>query len=135
MAQRRVGIMMVLLLCGSVGLLAYAYREDLRQWSHADVEQLPHLHGLSLEQVRDELGRASRLMQVSPDGGLPGDAALARFRTEVMQAHADAQADGSKLQLKESRWHYSKHDVVVWFRQIKGQWLAVDSRRWKAGLN
>jgi hypothetical protein len=95
---------------------------------HADVEKLPRLHGRSLAAVLDELGL--------PDTRylFPMSECHGEFRIELLNTYPFNDPRLKDVLILELQWHHWRYHVAVWLQRVRGQWLVLDTCRWKAGV-
>ncbi|OAI40984.1 hypothetical protein AYO40_00450 [Planctomycetaceae bacterium SCGC AG-212-D15] len=98
-------------------------------WGHKSVEKLPWLHGQSLAAVIAELGKPDSdfeyTMGTSPDG---------EFRVELYNTYPPHDPKTAHARIKELQWHRARYHVAVWMHQVNGQWVVLDTCRWKEGV-
>jgi hypothetical protein len=102
----------------------YAYY-DL---GHAPVEKVPGLRGQTVDQVTRVLGKPDldESYQMRDAGG--------EFRIELRNTYRLDRPGNEDVEIRELWWKHSRFTVAVWFHQIDGQWVALDSCRWKQGI-
>ena len=104
--------------------LAYWY-VDL---GHNPVEKLPLLHGVEVEQVVKELGQPDYEYECAMSE------ATSEFRCELMNTYPLNREGSAQVRIREFHWKHTPYSVVVWFHKIGGKWIALDSVRWKKGI-
>lgn len=95
---------------------------------HAPVEKLSGLYGQSLEAVVSALGEPTSSVEF-PMRDCAGELRVELFN--VYPPHDPASAD---VRIKELVWRHRWYSVAVWFHQVRGRWVALDSCRWRAGF-
>lgn len=99
-------------------------------WGHDPVEKLNYLHGKPLEAVLASLGEPDRQLHFSmadsPDG---------EFRVELYNTYPPGNPKAAQARIKEFQWHRSRYHVAVWMHQVNGEWIVLDSCRWREGVD
>ena len=118
------GLIIVALIVGIIWILS----NEKQTTYHDRVEKLPWLHGQTLSAVFAELGEPWQqfdyTMATSPGG---------EFRVGLYNTYPpnDQTAD---VKIKELQWHRKGYSVAVWLHQVKGEWIVLDTCRWKEGV-
>jgi hypothetical protein len=98
-------------------------------WGHDRVEKLPRLHGQPLETVLASLGEPDRqldyTMAASPGG---------EFRVELYNTYPPGDPTAAKARIKELQWHRTRYHIAVWLHQVNGEWVGLNTCRWKEGV-
>jgi hypothetical protein len=81
---------------------------------HRAVEEMPDLHGKSIDEVTRTLGE-------------PDD-------QHFLYYYPPDRPDSRDVAIKELWWKRRRYTVVVWFHQVGEQWIAFDTCRWKEGV-
>jgi hypothetical protein len=98
-------------------------------WGHDRVEKLPHLHGQPLETVLARLGEPDRQLDYAM-----ADSPDSEFRVELYNTYPPGDPTASKARIKELQWHRARYHVAVWLHQVNGEWVVLDTCRWKEGV-
>ena len=111
------------------GLLAMSLSWWYFDWGHEPVEKLPRLHGKSLDAViadlREPDWQLDYTMADSPGG---------EFRVELYNTYPPGNAMAMQARIKELQWHRTRYYIAVWLHRVNGEWIALDSCRWKEGI-
>ena len=115
-----------------IGLVALAAMASAAFWyydlGHDPVEKIPELHGLSMDEVLARYGDPD----VSDDFTLADP--LPEFRIELYNTYPPDDPANRSIEIRERQWHYSRHNLAVWFHFVHGKWMALDTCRWKHGI-
>lgn len=96
---------------------------------HGPVEKMPWLHGKSTKEVLAELGEPSREFEYTM-GKSPGG----EFRVELFNTYPPNDPKTADVRIKEMQWHRMRYHVAVWMHQVNGEWVVLDTCRWKEGI-
>jgi hypothetical protein len=111
------------------GILAVGVSWWHFDWGHEPVEKLAHLHGKPLDAVIAILGQPDRqldyTMAESPGG---------EFRVELYNTYPPGDPEAAQARIKELQWHRARYHVAVWMHQVNGEWVVLDTCRWKEGV-
>ncbi len=93
--------------------------------AHADVEELPGLHGKTMEEVVGELGEPDYSYDFKMDQPMP------EFRVELYNTYPPDDPKTWLVKIRERQWRRCRYSIAVWFHQVDGRWVALDTCRWK----
>ena len=124
--RRRIAIMIVISLVTVAIAICFMWYFD---WGHDLVEKLPWLHGQPLAKVLAELGQPSRQLEYTM-GKSPGG----EFRVELYNTYSPNDPKTMDVQIKELQWHRSRYHIAVWMHLVNGEWLVLDTCRWREGI-
>lgn len=102
------------------------------QWyydmGHAPVEKLSFLSGKSIDEVESILG--------APDDDLIIPLAQVQdgFRCELLNFYSPKKPENKEVVFKELSWKRSRYTITVWFHNVGGRWLCLDTCRWRKGV-
>jgi hypothetical protein len=119
----RIAAVTVLVLTGAAGI-AYWYFD----MGHPPVEKMPFLHGKTTEQVESILGQPDETHLIGL-GEIKDE-----FRCELLNYYSPDKVENKGVEFKELWWKRSRYTITVWFHRLNGQWVAIDSCRWKKGV-
>jgi hypothetical protein len=97
-------------------------------WGDRPVDKIPVLVGQKLEMVQEQLGIPNQEFEFSMGSGLD------EFRCELLNTYPPGSPRSLGVRIKEWQWRYRGFTVAVWFHRLDGQWIALDSCRWKDGV-
>jgi hypothetical protein len=96
---------------------------------HDPVERMPWLHGKSLSAVTAELGEPTRqfeyTMATSPGG---------EFRVELFNTYPPNDPKTADVRINELQWDRTRFHIAVWMHRVNGEWIVLDTCRWKTGV-
>lgn len=95
---------------------------------HEPVEKVPRLQGCGMEEVRAQLG--------SPDWEhdfAMGDG-LGEFYVGLYNVYPPDDPNTKTVKIKEWRWTYRRYNLAVFFHQVDGRWVVLNTLRWKHGI-
>lgn len=124
--RKTVAICAVMLASTSGVLVAVYWYYDL---GHAAVEEIPNLHGKAIEEVIRKLGEPDSQLSYTM-GNSPGG----ELRGPLFFYYPPERPDNREVAIKELWWEHSRYTVVVWFHKMGEQWIALDTCRWKKGV-
>jgi hypothetical protein len=111
--------------CSFVAVVTASWYWD---WGHAWVEKLHHLHGQTPETVVAELGEPNTRHEFAMAD------CCDEFRIELFNVYPPTDPRTAQVRIKEFQWHHRRYHIAVWFHQVNGEWVAVDTCRWKEGI-
>ncbi len=111
------------------GLLAVSVSWWYFDWGHAPVEKLHHLHGKSLDVGLADLRQPDRQLDYTM-ADCPGG----EFRVELYNTYPPGDPKASQTRIKELQWHRPRYHIAVWLHQVNGEWVVLDTCRWKEGI-
>ncbi len=97
-------------------------------WQDGPVDRLTALAGQSLEKIQEQFGRPNQEYEFSMGGSLD------EFRCELMNKYPPGSIRSIGVRIKEWQWRYRGFTVAVWFHQSDGEWVVLDTCRWKDGI-
>jgi hypothetical protein len=130
-ARRFVTVSSIAVLTAIVGFVFWLSRHvetRLFDLGHEHVEKIVSLHGQSLEAVVSELGEPTRAAE------FPMSGCCDEFRIELWNAYSPKDPATANVRIKELIWTYAQYSIAVWFHQVDGQWIALDTCRWQKGI-
>ena len=107
--------------------IVYAWwRND---WGHAAVERLEWIHGKSLETVLEHLGepdlRIEYAMKDCPGG---------EMRVGLYNTYPPTDPLTRDVRILELQWNHVPYSIAIWLHWIDGNWVVLDTLRWKSHL-
>jgi len=107
---------------------AAAYAWWYKDLGHGLVEKLPHLHGRPIEAVVAELGEPdSRDEFAMADCG-------DKFRCELFNTYPPTDPRTAGVRIIELQWDRSRYHIAVWFHEMNGEWVVLNTCHWKKGV-
>jgi hypothetical protein len=88
---------------------------------------LVSFHGQTREQVSSTLGTPSR------DEKFEMSQATGEFRIGLQNTYPLSNPANAHLQIIEMTWDDGNSWITVWFHEINGAWVVLDSCRWDKG--
>jgi hypothetical protein len=99
-------------------------------WGHADVERLPDLRGKPLDAVITSFGEPDQQFEYTMADSPGGE-----FRVELHNTYPPDDAEAAQAKIRELQWHRVRYHVAVWMHQVHGEWVVLNTWRWKAGVD
>ena len=96
--------------------------------SHDSIAKIPSLHGLTPRQVTARLGQPDHQTRYTMAR------ATGEFRVELFNTYPPGAPGNATVHIIEMRWDHVPYHVAVWFHRVDGQWVALDTCRWKRGI-
>jgi hypothetical protein len=97
-------------------------------WDHGHANKIHALVGQPLEKVRHTFGCPNQENEFSM-----GDS-IDEFRVELLNTYPPGDPRSIGVRIKEWIWRYPGFSVAVWFHLENGQWVVLDTCRWKDGV-
>jgi hypothetical protein len=97
-------------------------------WENGPVGKITALHGRTVAEVAAELGEPNQTYEFSVEDGVD------EFRIELLNTYPPGQARSRGVRIREWQWKYREFSVAVWFHLVDGQWVVLDTCRWKKGI-
>jgi hypothetical protein len=110
------------------GVLAVSISWWCFDWGHDSVEKIPRLHGKSLDAVIADLKKPGQQLEYTMRENPGGE-----FRVELCNTYAPSDPRAADARIKELQWHRPRYHIAVWFHQVDGEWVVLDTCRWKEG--
>ena len=98
-------------------------------WGHEPVEKLHRLHGKALDAVIADLKEPDWQLEYAM-----GDSPLGEFRVELYNTYPPRHPNAAQARIKELQWHRKRYHIAVWLHQVNGEWVVLDTCRWKDGV-
>jgi hypothetical protein len=98
-------------------------------WGHDYVEKLTHLHGKSLQAVIASLGKPDRELDYTMADSPGGE-----FRIGLFNTYPPGDPKAAQARIRELQWHRARYHVAVWLHQVNGEWVVLNTCRWKEGI-
>jgi hypothetical protein len=111
------------------GLLAVGVSWWYFGWGHEPVEKLPHFQGKSLQAVMASLGEPDRQLDYKMADSPGGE-----FRVELYNTYPPGDPKAAQARIKELQWHRARYHIAVWLHQVNGDWVVLETCRWKEGI-
>jgi hypothetical protein len=111
------------------GMMALSVMWWYFDWGYEPVEKLSRLHGQPLQTVLASLGQ--------PDSQLDytmADSPNGEFRIELYNTYPRTDPNAAKARIKELHWHRARYHIAVWLHYVNGDWVVLDTCRWKEGI-
>ena len=91
--------------------------------------KLPGYHGMTRERVLEELGKPH----------YREDLTVEQLEDEFhgeLEYHLDSQITyrDDQTAFVEWRWRDGEYHIALWFRDVEGEWIVVDSLRWHESI-
>lgn len=99
-----------------------------RPWGDEPVDKLPALVGQTLANVQEQFGMPNQEYEFSMGGGID------EFRCELLNTYPPGSPRSWGVRIKEWQWRYQGFRMAVWFHRLGGQWVVLDTCRWKDGI-
>jgi len=96
---------------------------------HAHIEKLPRLHGKSLGALIADMGEPDK-----QDNYTMADCPADEFRIELYNTYPPGDPKAAQARIKELQWHRVGYYITVWLHQVNGEWVVLDTCRWKEGV-
>jgi len=90
----------------------------------APVTSLPQYHGQSRRAVESALGKPTRTDKY------PMSQAVGEMRAPLFNAYPTSNPANANVPIEESWWKDGDYWITLWFHQVNGQWVVLDSCRW-----
>jgi hypothetical protein len=97
-------------------------------WGDRPVDKVAPLVGQTLAKVKEQLGVATQEYDFSMGGGLD------EFRCELQNTYPPGDPRSFGVRIKEWQWRYPGFSLAIWFHQVNGEWVVLDTCRWKDGV-
>jgi hypothetical protein len=97
-------------------------------WGEMPVDKIPVLVGATIEKVREQFGAPNHENEFPVDGGLP------EFRVELLNTYPPGDPRSRGVRIREWRWQYPGFRVAIWFHRVEGEWIVLDTVRWRNGV-
>jgi hypothetical protein len=86
--------------------------------------QMTNFHGLNISEVIEKLGIPERcetflMKQV-----------VGEFRVELLNTYPITKRENQNVPIKELHWKDGNYNITLWFHQVNGKWVVLNSRRW-----
>jgi hypothetical protein len=91
---------------------------------HYTVLKIPRLHGLHVEKVIEEFKTPSYSETYTMNE------AVGEFRVELYNTYPLTDPKNHEVQIKELWWKDGNYNITVWFHQVNGKWVVLDTCRW-----
>lgn len=124
--RRRIAIIIATSLVIVAFAISFVWYFD---WGHDPVEKLPWLHGQPLAKVFAELGQPSQQLEYKM-GNSPGG----EFRVELYNTDPPNAPKTLDVRIKELQWRRTRYHIAVWMHLVNGEWLVLDTCRWREGI-
>lgn len=95
---------------------------------HAPVEKVERLHGLPVAKVLAEFGEPTYSYE------FPMKERAGEFSIELWNFYPPDDPTVADVRIQELTWKHWGYSVAVWFHQVDGEWVALDSCRWQKGV-
>lgn len=86
------------------------------------------LHGATEQQVVTQLGEPNQTREF-PVVDVPGE-----FGIELWNTYPPNDPRSQDVRIREWQWKYHEFSFAVWFHKVDGQWVVLDTCRWKKGV-
>jgi hypothetical protein len=111
------------------GLLGLAVSWWYFDWAHDHVEKLSYIHGSPIEAVIASLGEPDQQFEYTMANSPGGE-----FRVELYNTYPPGDLKATQARIKEMQWHRARYHIAVWMHQVHGEWVVLDTCRWKVGI-
>jgi hypothetical protein len=111
------------------GIVAVGLSRWNFEWGHDHIEKLSRLHGKSLGAVLADLGEPDRQLDYTMANSPGGE-----FRVELYNTYPPGDPKAAQARIKELQWHRARYHIAVWLHQVNGEWVVLDTCRWKEGI-
>lgn len=95
---------------------------------HDPVENVPAFHGKTDVSIFAQLGNPDNEFQFTMDDPLP------EFRIELYNTYPPNAPNNVQVEIRECTWRYSTYRLTVWFHKPDGKWIALDTCRYRNGI-
>lgn len=85
---------------------------------------LPHYHGQSRQAVKSRLGKPIRIDKYTMSQ------AVGEMRAPLFKTYPTSNPANANVLIEESSWKDGDYWITLWFHQVNGQWIVLDSCRW-----
>ena len=95
---------------------------------HAPVERVEALHGQTDVSIITQLGNPSYeyvFTMADP---------LSEFQIELYNIYPPDSPGNAQIEIRECTWRYSRYRLTVWFHKPNGEWIALDTCRYRNGI-
>jgi len=92
------------------------------------VVKLRHLHGKPLEAVIASLGKPDRQTEFIMAE------CVGELRTELFNTYPPDDPKVQQVLIKEWQWDRVGYHTALWMHQVNGEWVVLDTCRWKDGV-
>jgi hypothetical protein len=89
------------------------------------VTSLPQYHGRTRQSVESVLGKP---LQTDT---FPMTQAANEMRSRLFNTYPLSNPANAKVIIQESQWDDGNYWITLWFHQVNGQWIVLDSCRWR----
>lgn len=77
----------------------------------------------------DHLGKPDRQLDYTMASSPGGE-----FRVELYNIYPPGDPKAAQTRIKELRWHRARYHIAAWLHQVNGEWVVLDTCRWKEGI-
>ncbi len=88
------------------------------------VTRIPGLRGMALETLMEEYDEPAQSAIFTMNRGLD------RFRMRLLYYYPRSDPRNRFVRIKELWWKDGVYNITVWFHQVDGDWIVLDSCRW-----
>ncbi|HVX83500.1 MAG TPA: hypothetical protein VH253_01660 [Phycisphaerae bacterium] len=110
----------VIFAIGCAAILSCAHTER-----SSPVTSLPEYDGQTRTAVEAILGRPGRT------DTFPMSQAVGEFRVPLLNTYPRSNPANAKVMIEESWWDDGDYWITLWFHRVNGQWVVLDSCRWR----
>ena len=89
------------------------------------VSSLPKYHGQTREAVESTLGTPTRTDKY------PMSQAVGEMRVPLFNTYPASNPANANVMIEESWWKDGDYWITLWFHEVNGQWVVLDSCRWQ----
>jgi hypothetical protein len=128
MTRFRKSILFLALAAGLAVPVGY-FVGDRLNWGQRPFGKVPALEGRTLKSVVAEIGAPDAQTEFAM-----GEATIGEFRIELYNTYPPDHAETRHVRIRELIWHRTGYHVAVWLHQVNGEWVVLDTCRWKEGI-
>lgn len=88
------------------------------------VTSLPQYHGQIRQTVESKLGTPTQTYK------FPMSQALGEMRSPLLSTYPSSNPANANVMIEESWWKDGDYWITLWFHQVNGQWVVLESCRW-----
>lgn len=118
-------ILGLLAVCVSIGVVGYLVVSDADPGDRSElVTKKPEYHGRQIDAIVSELGEPDRAATLQMNQGLD------EFRAELRNTYPHDGPASASVVIKELWWRQGDYTLTIWFHQVNGEWVALDTCYW-----
>ena len=95
---------------------------------NAPMEKVAKLHGLTDAAVEKRIGAPAHEYIFTMDEP------LGEFQIELYNTYPPDFPNNPNVEIRECTWEYPRHRLTIWFHKPEGEWVVLDTCRYRNGI-